>query len=217
MDLYEWPWIKTQEAGFAHCALRARDTCEWVGFIDVDEFMYLPSNLTTIHDVIGRYSNDSSVGELRTDCHTFGPSGRKEVPQEGVVLGYTCRMGAPERHKSIVRPDMLNPSLINIVHHFHLKEGVKYVYVENKVMVINHYKYQVWDIFKEKFERRVATYVVDWKEEENVGSKDRAPGLGTKPIEPPDWAYRFCEVNDTGLSDWVRDVFTDHNTGLLPW
>jgi hypothetical protein len=34
-----WPWIKTQEAGFSHCALRARQECEWVTFMDVDEFL----------------------------------------------------------------------------------------------------------------------------------------------------------------------------------
>ncbi|KAB1205121.1 hypothetical protein CJ030_MR7G016765 [Morella rubra] len=38
-----WPWIKAQEAGFLHCALKARDECNWVGFFDFDEFFYLPS------------------------------------------------------------------------------------------------------------------------------------------------------------------------------
>ncbi|ONK75864.1 uncharacterized protein A4U43_C03F21350 [Asparagus officinalis] len=49
-----------------------------------------------------------------------------------------------------------------------------------------------------------------------MGSKDRAPGLGTKAVEPPNWSTRFCEVNDTGLRDWVLQVFADRNTGLLP-
>lgn len=133
------------------------------------------------------------------------------------MVGYTCRMNTPERHKSIVRPEALNPSLINVVHHFHLKDGMRYVNMDRGVMVINHYKYQVWEVFKEKFYRRVATYVADWQDKENVGSKDRAPGLGTKAVEPPDWPSRFCEVNDTGLRDWVLRTFSDPNTGLLPW
>lgn len=216
VSLHEWPWIKTQEAGFAHCALRAKNSCEWVGFIDVDEFLYFPSNVT-LHDVLQNYSSQPWVGELRTPCHSFGPSGKKEIPTEGVMLGYTCRMAAPERHKSIICPEALNYSLINIVHHFDLAEGKSYVNMD-RYMVINHYKYQVWEVFKEKFHRRVATYVTDWKDEENVGSKDRAPGLGTKPVEPPNWSTRFCEVNDTGLRDWVLGAFVDHNTGGgLPW
>ncbi|KAF8775758.1 hypothetical protein HU200_004258 [Digitaria exilis] len=56
-----------------------------------------------------------------------------------------------------------------------------------------------------------------WQDEENVGSRDRAPGLGTKPVEPEDWPRRFCEVYDTGLKDFVHEVFTDPDTGNLPW
>ncbi|KAK1569258.1 hypothetical protein Q3G72_034500 [Acer saccharum] len=211
-----WPWIKTQESGFAHCALRARDTCEWVGFIDVDEFFHLPSG-QMLHDVLGNFSKDSNVGELRSLCHNFGPSGLTQVPTQGVMVGYTCRMGAPERHKSIVRPEALNSTLINVVHHFHLSRGFESVNLDPYTLVINHYKYQVWDVFKEKFFRRVATYVVDWQDTQNVGSKDRAPGLGTRAVEPPDWSTRFCEVNDTGLRDRVLENFTDPGTLFLPW
>lgn len=213
---YLWPWLKSQEAGFAHCALRARESCEWVGFIDIDEFLHFPGN-QTLQDVIQNYSSRPRIGELRTACHSFGPSGRTKIPKKGVTTGYTCRLAAPERHKSIVRPDALNPSLINVVHHFHLKEGMRYANIGQGVMLINHYKYQVWEVFKDKFFGRVATYVADWQDEENVGSRDRAPGLGTKPVEPDDWPRRFCEVYDTGLKDFVQKVFTDPQTGNLPW
>ncbi|XP_020598798.1 glycosyltransferase family 92 protein Os08g0121900-like [Phalaenopsis equestris] len=216
ISLHEWPWLKTQEAGFAHCALRARESCKWVGFIDVDEFLYFPSNFK-LRDVLRNYSRSPSVAELRTTCHSFGPSGRKSAPPEGVMVGYSCRISPPERHKSIIKPKALNPSLINVVHHFHLKDGKKYMNMDVRVMVINHYKYQVWEVFKEKFHRRVATYVADWQDDENVGSKDRAPGLGTKAVEPSDWANRFCEVNDTGLRDWVLRTFVDPSTGHLSW
>ncbi|KAF7128964.1 hypothetical protein RHSIM_Rhsim10G0011700 [Rhododendron simsii] len=209
-----WPWIKTQEAGFAHCALQARDSCEWVGFIDVDEFLHFPSGLS-MHDVVGNVT--SNVAELRVNCHSFGPSGLKRVPAKGVTQGYTCRMAAAERHKSIVRPEALNSTLINSVHHFQLASGFEVVSVKGNVLVINHYKYQVWEVFKEKFYRRVAAYVVDWQEEKNLGSMDRTPGLGTKPLEPPDWSTRFCEVVDTGLKDRVAEMFTDPKTQRLPW
>ncbi|PIN07029.1 hypothetical protein CDL12_20422 [Handroanthus impetiginosus] len=211
-----WPWIKTQEAGFAHCALRARDSCEWVGFIDVDEFFHLPSNLS-LSNVLTNHSRSNNIAEIRVSCHNFGPSGLKNFPTKGVMVGYTCRMAAPERHKSIVRPEALNSSLINLVHHFHLNSGFRYVNMNRSVVVINHYKYQVWDVFKEKFYRRVATYVSDWQQDRNVGSKDRAPGLGTKAVEPLDWSTRFCEVSDTGLRDRILEGFSDPDTGLLPW
>ncbi|KAG6659638.1 glycosyltransferase family 92 protein RCOM_0530710-like [Carya illinoinensis] len=211
-----WPWIKTQEAGFSHCALRARDTCEWVGFIDVDEFFYLPSGLV-LHDVLQNQSRYSYVGEVRVSCYSFGPSSLKHVPEQGVTAGYNCRLAAPERHKSIVKPEALNSTLINVVHHFHLRKGFEYVNVDKGVMVINHYKYQVWQVFKEKFYRRVATYVADWQDDQNAGSKDRAPGLGTRAVQPPDWSSRFCEVTDNGLRNQVLRIFADPETQTLPW
>ncbi|KAL8247161.1 hypothetical protein R6Q59_008377 [Mikania micrantha] len=218
INRHVWPWIKTQEAGFAHCALRAQNLCKWVAFIDVDEFLHLPSGVH-LRSIINKYNQTSrpEVAELRISCHNFGPSGLKQIPPEGVTVGYTCRLGLPERHKSIVQPDKLNSTLINIVHHFHLKDDFKHVNVDRNFMVINHYKFQVWEVFKEKFYRRVATYVSDWQQEENVGSKDRAPGLGTRAVEPDDWSDRFCEINDTGLRDWVVKTFSDPFTGTLPW
>ncbi|XWS40642.1 hypothetical protein CRYUN_Cryun17cG0013100 [Craigia yunnanensis] len=221
-----WPWVKTQEGGFAHCALRARDSCDWIGFIDVDEFFHLPTGLM-LHDVIKNLSSittnfDSEfenifISEIRVSCYSFGPSGLKHVPQQGVMVGYTCRMAAPERHKSIVRPEALNSTLINVVHHFHLRDGFRFIDVDKTMMVVNHYKFQVWEVFKEKFYRRVATYVADWQDEQNVGSKDRAPGLGTRAVEPVDWSSRFCEVTDTGLRDRVLQNFANPGTSLLPW
>ncbi|KAJ4827335.1 hypothetical protein Tsubulata_003288 [Turnera subulata] len=212
-----WPWIKTQEAGFAHCALRARESCEWVGFIDVDEFFHLPSGLMLPEVLKNQSEMGTNVAELRVRCNSFGPSGLKHVPPQGVMVGYTCRLLVPERHKSIVKPEALNSTLINVVHHFHLRDGFNFVNADRTLLVINHYKYQVWEVFKDKFYRRVATYVADWQNEENVGSKDRAPGLGTRAVEPPDWPSRFCEVNDTGLRDRVLEQFLDPFTNLLPW
>ncbi|KAL8550404.1 hypothetical protein ACS0TY_009010 [Phlomoides rotata] len=214
-----WPWIKTQEAGFSHCALRAKDECTWVSFMDVDEYFYFPNSTTlgyasqnSLRSLVANFSS-SSVAEIRTSCHSFGPSGLKSRPAQGVTIGYTCRLQSPERHKSIIRPDALDPTLLNVVHHFHLRKGFEYLNLPQSTAIINHYKYQVWEVFRAKFYRRVATYVADWRENQNEGSRDRAPGLGTEAIEPPDWPQRFCEVWDTGLRDFVLANLSD----LLPW
>ncbi|WVZ11737.1 hypothetical protein V8G54_016267 [Vigna mungo] len=223
-----WPWIKTQEAGFSHCALRAREECKWVGFFDVDEFFYFPSEFhqnlregvpgeNALKSVVANFSSSKSIAEIRTACHSFGPSGLHSPPKQGVTLGYTCRLQSPERHKSIVRPDLLDISLLNVVHHFQLREGFRYYNMPEGTAIVNHYKYQVWETFKAKFFRRVATYVVDWQEDQNKGSKDRAPGLGTEAIEPPNWRLQFCEVWDTGLKDFLLSYFADPATGLMPW
>ncbi|KAL6135862.1 hypothetical protein ACLB2K_068087 [Fragaria x ananassa] len=105
------------------------------------------------------------VGEVRTLCYSFGPSGLRSVLVQGVTVGYTCCVTAPERHKSILKPEALDLTLMNEVHHFHLGSGYEPVNADTGLLVIiNHYKYQVWEVFKEKFYRRVATYVADWQE-----------------------------------------------------
>ncbi|GAB4839890.1 hypothetical protein Ancab_020599 [Ancistrocladus abbreviatus] len=224
-----WPWIKTQEAGFSHCALRARDECSWVAFFDVDEFFYFPppkyrgdssiayAGENSLRDLVANLSSSTTVAEMRTSCHSFGPSGLSTLPVKGVTLGYTCRLQSPERHKSIVRPDALDETLLNHVHHFRLREGFGYLNLPQGTVLINHYKYQIWEAFKAKFYRRVSTYVADWQENQNEGSRDRAPGLGTAAIEPPDWRLKFCEVWDTGLRDFVLANLADPTTGSLPW
>ncbi|RAL53224.1 hypothetical protein DM860_006896 [Cuscuta australis] len=227
-----WPWIKTQEAGFSHCALRAKSECDWVAFMDVDEFFYLPyssphyqfrkpgyASKNALRDLVRNVSLSSpgTLGEIRTACHSYGPSGLDRPPAQGVTVGYTCRVKSPERHKSIVRPDAVDPTLLNVVHHFRLKKGFRFMDMPQGTAVINHYKYQVWEVFRAKFFRRVATYVADWTENQNEGSRDRAPGLGTEAIEPPNWRLQFCEVWDTGLRDFVLANFADSSTGFLPW
>ncbi|PSS28681.1 Glycosyltransferase family 92 protein like [Actinidia chinensis var. chinensis] len=226
-----WPWVKSQEAGFSHCALRARDECKWVGFMDVDEYFYFPFPnprnqksreldfpvQNSLQTLIANFSTSSTIAEIRTACHSFGPSGLSSTPTQGVMVGYTCRLQSPERHKSIVRPDALDITLLNAVHHFHLRKGFEYLNLPQSTAVINHYKYQVWESFRAKFFRRVATYVADWQENQNEGSRDRAPGLGTEAVEPPNWRLQFCEVWDTGLRDFVLANLADSVTGLLPW
>lgn len=116
-----------------------------------------------------------TVGEIRVSCHNFGPSGLSRMPPQGVTVGYTCRKAVAERHKSIVNPEALNSTLINMVHHFHLRDGFQCMNLERSEMVINHYKYQVREVFKEKFRMRVAT---DWQEEQNVGSEGQNARAG---------------------------------------
>ncbi|KAK9677361.1 hypothetical protein RND81_11G138600 [Saponaria officinalis] len=218
---HAWPWIKSQEAGFAHCLLRARDQCEWVAFFDVDEFYNIPtSNLgnNALHDLVHNISTSSPLtGQIRIDCFNFGPSGLKVSPSEGVALGYTCRLKGNVRHKSILRPEAVDESLLNRIHHFELKTGFAQRSLPHKIAMINHYKYQVWNVFKAKFVRRVSAYVTDWQEKTNEESNDRTPGLGTEAIEPEDWHLRFCQVWDTRLKDFILANLVDPNTNLLPW
>ncbi|CAI5484095.1 unnamed protein product [Closterium sp. Yama58-4] len=303
----------SQQAGFSHCVLRAARQCEWVGFIDVDEFVapkfiahiaegrkglegevrekgvFIPHLLRRvvrasereIEEVLARKmgkkhgkgglggndkgsrSSKKSKGDQATKKKGKGSEGDKSKgkqakkskqakgeaeeeedekgegmrkrgvekkektkkrkkgtgdvdsksltshPQQGVSVGYTCRARKPDRHKSFVRPEAVADSLLCHIHQFELREEKYRSQVFSgrvRLANINHFKFQVWDEFKAKYRRRVATYTKDWKGAKQ-NSNDLIPGLGTDAVEPPDWAGRFCERNDTVLRDFVKLAF----------
>ena len=230
-----WIWPKTQEAGFSHSVLysKSKRMCSWIMYVDVDEFVFSPSwgvgnengkgphysdrghkhDFPSLKSMLlqehGRGQGRSKVGQVSVNCLEFGPSGRKQHPVEGVTQGYTCRRRVEQRHKSVVLVDAVDPSLWNVIHHFKVNEMEGFVSVQIGLEegVVNHYKYQAWDEFKSKFRRRVSAYVVDWRQAVNPNSKDRTPGLGFEPIEPEDWAYKFCEVRDQRLKYLTRKWF----------
>ncbi|KAF0902181.1 hypothetical protein E2562_014429 [Oryza meyeriana var. granulata] len=207
-----WPWPKTQEAGFSHSAAAHRVSCEWMAFIDVDEFIFSPQWATSGEPSSSMLRSivavKPDVGQVSLGCVDFGPSGRTTHPPEGVTQGYTCRRREVERHKSVVRLDAVDRSLVNSVHHFAVRGDGEW----SRRARVNHYKYQAWEEFSLKFRRRVSTYVADWTNRVNPLSKDRTPGLGFDPVEPAGWSAMFCEVNDTLLRDVTRRWFAAGET-----
>ncbi|KAL6982601.1 hypothetical protein U1Q18_015989 [Sarracenia purpurea var. burkii] len=223
-----WLWPKAQEAGFSHCAVYAKDSCAWMMFLDVDEFVYSPSWLTLSNPsdqmleslllklmpstaaaaASSRLQSDRNrivkIGQVMISCYEFGPSNQKSHPIKGVTQGYDCRKRAYNRHKSIVLLDAIDESLLNVIHHFHLKKGYRTKKLSIHDAVVNHYKFQAWSEFKTKFRRRVSAYVVDWTQSVNPESQDRAPGLGYAPVEPKGWEEKFCEVYDNRLKELTR-------------
>ncbi|ERN17213.1 glycosyltransferase family 92 protein Os08g0121900 [Amborella trichopoda] len=201
-----WPWPKTQEAGFSHCAQSTMDSCEWMLFTDVDEFVFSPKwgNLQDPRNALQpllkqTQDNSSRIGQISINCLDFGPSNQTTHPLKGLMQGYDCRGRRIQRHKSVVQLKAIAPSLFTKVHHFELKPGFKSKKLGLSEFVVNHYKYQAWSEFKTKFRRRVSTYVVDWTTNKNLRSKDRTPGLDNSAIEPEGWAQSFCEVRDRRL------------------
>ncbi|KAK6138822.1 hypothetical protein DH2020_027434 [Rehmannia glutinosa] len=225
INTYFWRWPKTQEAGFSHSAIYAKDVCSWMMYLDVDEFIYSPNwqnfsepSKSLLHPLI--LSNSSKLGQISINCHEFGPSDQKEHPIMGVIQGYNCRRMYENRHKSIVLLDAIDDSLLNVIHHFYLRPGYKTKKLSTNSMVVNHYKYQAWPEFKAKFRRRVSAYVLDWTQKLNPRSNDRTPGLGFAPVEPRGWAHKFCEVRDNMLKDLTLRWFgiSESNSALkMAW
>ncbi|KAL8514333.1 hypothetical protein ACS0TY_013448 [Phlomoides rotata] len=209
ISTYFWRWPKTQEAGFSHSALYAKDACTWMMYMDVDEFLFSPSwynhsqpSTSLLHSLISPSNSSSSkLGQISINCHEFGPSGQQVHPAMGVIQGYNCRRKLENRHKSIVLLKSVDDCLVNVIHHFHLKKGYRTRKPSTSTLVVNHYKYQAWPEFKAKFRRRVSAYVLDWTNNLNPNSNDRTPGLGFSPVEPKGWPHKFCEIHDNRLKD----------------
>ncbi|OWM81176.1 hypothetical protein CDL15_Pgr007207 [Punica granatum] len=225
-----WPWPKTQEAGFSHSAVYHNDSCSWMMYVDVDEFVYVPSwdsqeqpsNKLIESSLLPQDSHgirSRVIGQVSINCNEFGPSGQRSNPPDGVTQGYTCRRRVEQRHKSIVRLSAVDLSLLNVIHHFKLRQGYLSKQMGLNRALVNHYKYQAWPEFQTKFRRRVSAYVADWTQAVNPMSKDRTPGLGFEPIEPKDWADKFCEVRDKRLKLLIQKWFgAETESGYrMPW
>ncbi|XVE94408.1 hypothetical protein REPUB_Repub02eG0006000 [Reevesia pubescens] len=207
IDRIFWVWPKTQEAGFSHSAVYAKDSCTWMMYVDVDEFIFSPSWLNNssqpskfmLKSLLPNSSNPS-IGQVSIKCNDFGPSDQKKHPVEGVIQGYNCRRRVERRHKSIVLLDAIDHSLLNVIHHFGLNNSYySWKDLPLEVAAVNHYKYQAWPEFMTKFRRRVSAFVADWTTGVNPNSKDRTPGLGFQPIKPERWEKMFCDVKDERL------------------
>ncbi|CAA2982440.1 Hypothetical predicted protein [Olea europaea subsp. europaea] len=225
---YFWFWPKTQEAGFSHSSVYAKNACTWMMFIDVDEFVYSPSwhdsprpSKSMLQSLISpeKVSTKLKLGQFSINCHEFGPSNQRIHPLMGVTQGYNCRRKYENRHKSVTLLSAIDDSLVNAIHHFGLRPGYKTRKLRTKDMVVNHYKYQAWPEFKTKFRRRVSAYVLDWTKKVNPKSKDRTPGLGFSPTEPNGWPKKFCEVHDDELKELTRKWFGNKSRlGFqMPW
>lgn len=228
VETFLWLWPKTQEAGFSHAALYANDSCNWMMFIDVDEFVFSPSwndSIQPSDQMLNSLLPSSShahhhmIGEVAIMCNEFGPSHQTSHPAEGVTQGYTCRRKAENRHKSIVLLEAIDESLLTVIHHFSLKPSYRMKRSSLEAAVVNHYKYQAWPEFQAKFRRRVSAYVVDWMSALNPLSKDRTPGLGHEAVKPRGWENKFCEVRDERLKLLTKRWFgTETGTGYkMAW
>ncbi|KAH7373762.1 hypothetical protein KP509_17G073700 [Ceratopteris richardii] len=161
---------------------------------------------------------EARIGQISFKCRDFGASNLTHHPARGVTQGYVCRNKQELRHKSLVKVGAVHADLQNVVHHFHLLQGFSTVTENPTKAVINHYKYQAWPEFRRKFRRRVSAYVADWKEQRNMNSRDRTPGLGVDDIKPKGWETSFCEVTDKALRDYCSQIFAvNESSRMLSW
>ncbi|KAF9592979.1 hypothetical protein IFM89_019283 [Coptis chinensis] len=121
--------------------------------------------------------------EIRTVCHSFGPSGVKPTSfKRGVMVGYTCRLQSPrEAQVYCATRCSRQDTTLERSSPLPLEEWVQ-----------------------------VATYVTDWKENRMKDQRAGAPGLELKPLssQPP---LQFCKYDTLEIGFITTDDFTNAN------
>ena len=116
VTLTRWPFRPGQLPAYQHFIANFAATCDWVAFIDVDEFI-VPLREKTIGAVLDQRRDFAAV---LVHWRVFGPSGHVARPDGLVVQNYTMRMPDDDpanRHvKSIVRC----ASLVDVTHNPHV-------------------------------------------------------------------------------------------------
>jgi hypothetical protein len=114
VEVHEWPTPPSVERGvpwaiidaFDDCLRRHREDSRWIGFIDVDEFLFSPTG-RTVADVMSGFEQFSGVEVSRLD---FGPSGHRTKPPGPVIESYVQRRSyvSPKKDwehvKSVIDP-----------------------------------------------------------------------------------------------------------------
>jgi hypothetical protein len=100
--LHEWPHYPGQFAAYDHCVANYGDECRWIGFFDIDEFVFSPT-YRSVPEVLAGYEQWPGVC---VNVPRFGTSGHRIKPPGLVIENYLVRMQtlAERTVKSIVDP-----------------------------------------------------------------------------------------------------------------
>ncbi len=98
----DWPYVPVTPYAEEDCILRTVDRFEWVGFLDVDEFLVI-SDGSSIGEFLSHFPGAPAVA---FHWYLFGSSGLKQRPPGAVIRAYTFRDAKPDRHvKVFLRPE----------------------------------------------------------------------------------------------------------------
>jgi Glycosyltransferase family 92 len=100
--LHEWPHFPGQFAAYDHCLATHGEESRWIGFFDIDEFVFSPT-YRPVSEVLTGYEQWPGVC---VNLPRFGTSGHLTRPQGLVIENYTVRLQTivDQAVKSIVDP-----------------------------------------------------------------------------------------------------------------
>ena len=130
------PMGRMQRLAMLHCVANYGHVAQWLGFIDVDEFLY-PATAASLLDILAEYDDLES---LSVYWSMFGTSSNVDKPEGLVAENYTQRRRTPAgseknlcRVKSIVRPRAVTG--VHNTHTLILRNGYPESWTEKRVHI----------------------------------------------------------------------------------
>lgn len=107
--VHEWPLVPGQMPAYDHCLETYGDEARWIGFFDIDEFLFSPT-YRQVSEVLRDYERWPGVC---VNLPRFGTSGHREPPEGLVIENYLTRLRvrADLTVKSIVDPAAVEGAL----------------------------------------------------------------------------------------------------------
>jgi hypothetical protein len=100
--VHEWPEVPGQMPAYDHCLATHGDEARWIGFFDIDEFVFSPT-YRAVSEVLRDYEEWPGVC---VNLPRFGTSGHRRSPEGLVIENYVVRLQTPAELtvKTIVDP-----------------------------------------------------------------------------------------------------------------
>jgi len=164
----DFPGKKAQMTSYAHCLHFYGKHAQWIGFIDIDEFI-VPKTTTDLREFLEDYE---AFGAIAIHWVIFGASGHKKEPQGPQYKNFIkeTENDFPPNHyvKSIVQPRYtVYPMGVHYFHHFpkHPVVNENFLPISGfdtprsaKKIQLNHYFCRSEEEFRRKLKRGDAIY-----------------------------------------------------------
>jgi hypothetical protein len=127
---HEWPVEPAQMAGYRDVLDRHREDTDWLGFFDIDEFLFSPTG-EKVSDVLRGFEEFPGVGVNEI---TFGTSGHL-MQQPGLAIENFVRRCAIDKPRNRIVKSIVQPAQVGDLgsdpHYFRYRDGRRGV-TENK-------------------------------------------------------------------------------------
>lgn len=171
VTLVEWPYAQGQVSAYFHCVENYCDESDWIGFIDIDEFV-VPIQHDSIYEFLSGFKD---VGSVLINWKFFGSAGIVERDISRLVTAtffrswckhmnigkcfYNTAFGFSERNKEKGLPHTIwtvyeNRDIPPVdIWHEMCPPGIQRKGEKNFPIQINHYVVKSWAEYKLKMER----------------------------------------------------------------